>query len=208
MTRTYSRSYKNGGSTSFNVDPEKYKMMKNFSGIIALIMIGSMFFMMGFFSKNADEKRKKQCTYPVEAVVYDLVETEKENSSAVAPVFEFQFDDTNYRIKSRTYSHPSPYKIGDNIKLYINPKDPSVFYDPNKAMDTAVPTIFIVIGSVLWGVAGLIIITLIIKKRKKRTTVNHIDELSDGCVDEISAYENSSECIDEVSVYDETDEYQ
>ena len=182
--------------------------MKAFSAVFALVVMGLMLFMMGTFAERSIENHKNQCTIPVKAVVKDFVRSNKENSSDVAPIYEFNFYGTKYSVKSNSYLDPNLYDIGDTADIYINPLDPNIIFNPEDGADESITNIFKIIGFIIWGLAGLVIIITIVKNVLIRVPVNHLDDVSDKCVDEVSTFEESSDCIDEVSVYDETDGYQ
>lgn len=206
MNNTYRQHGKNSGYTSF--DGKKLKTMKAFSAVFALVVMGLMLFMMGTFAERSIENHKNQCTVPVKAVVKDFVRSNKENSSDVAPIYEFNFYGTKYSVKSNSYLDPNLYDIGDTADIYINPLDPNIIFNPEDGADESITNIFKIIGFIIWGLAGLVIIITIVKNVFIRVPVNHLDDVSDKCVDEVSTFEESSDCIDEVSVYDETDGYQ
>ena len=92
-------------------------------------ILGSIFTVIGFISKNFDKSRV--CTEKVEAVCIDKETTESTDSDGTGsiyqvPVFEYEYDGTTYHASSDFHSsdHDRLYDVGKTYIIQINPDNP------------------------------------------------------------------------------------
>ncbi len=95
-----------------------------------VIVIGTIVFMSFYMQKD-----KKQCTEEVEAVVEDFVEDvyerfDESNRYAKLPIYRYEYKGQVYKVKG----NPAVawIKVGDRVKLYINPDNPTQIHAENE----------------------------------------------------------------------------
>lgn len=91
-------------------------------------------------------KEKEICTVPVDAVVADLVYSRSKSKTKTA-IFEYSYEGSFYRVKNNSSSSPSPFKIGERVKIYIEPGNPEHLYCPKGNSSMILSVVFILLGS-------------------------------------------------------------
>ncbi len=159
------------------------------------IVFGCIFFITGKICDTPYEELKKSCTFSTTATVTELIESPK-NNSKVAPVFEFEFQNRNCKYTGDVYKKKGTYEIGDTVKIYIDPLLPSRFYIPGytKGEKWSEISKFIInaIAVLTCGIGVFIFIGGLFGKNGDDKT-NHLDDVSDDCIDEVSTYEDTDE---------------
>lgn len=131
----------------------KFKVL--FSGI--WLFVGIIFVCIAYFSFKSYKHRTEVCVEPITATVTFIEARETEDSDGnrsvnYFPEFTFTKDGESY---SKMYNHGqshSPYHLGDNVTLYINPDN----YDEYLvAGDSSPKFTFIIFGGI-----GLVLILI------------------------------------------------
>lgn len=103
---------------------------------ILAILIVLLFLLpgLGYIERRKNIANKiKNCTQEVEATI---LKVHKSSVSSIVPIYipklEFTFNNKKYKImeSSEIYSR-SPFSVGDKLKLFINPSNPSDVFLPN-----------------------------------------------------------------------------
>lgn len=103
---------------------------------IPAILIALLFLLpgLGYIERRKNIANKiKNCTQEVEATI---LKVHKSSVSSIVPIYipklEFTFNNKKYKImeSSEIYSR-SPFSVGDKLKLFINPSNPSDVFLPN-----------------------------------------------------------------------------
>lgn len=177
-------------NTAVKAEPVSY-----FKVALILIVFGCVMLYLGLGDNTSYDEWKKECSFSTKATVTRL----NEKRSKVAPVLEFKYQDKNYRYTGDVYKKKVTYEIGDTVKIYINPRQPSHIFIPGYTKGekwSKFSHAFIIIFALLiLGMGIFIFVLALLGKKYSDSTINHLDDVS-------------NDCIDEVSTYEETDEYQ
>jgi hypothetical protein len=120
--------------------------------VLALMFVGfgCLFTYLGYF--NVKSARMKRATWlPLTGSVVDFVESPgEEGKTFYAPVYRYTVDGTECTATSATASSPPGYKVGDTVKIVVNPAKPgdSEINDRNTTMFS-------------WGVLGMGVLALV-----------------------------------------------
>ena len=119
--------------------------------------------------------KDKKCTETVIAeVVENLTEHDRHSHSGSSvlyrPVFAFTYKGENYRIESNTSANPPAFDIGEEVKLKIDPDDPSNIYAPADKTYALIGIIFLFISGIFLIVGILLVISYMrsVKKEKSK----------------------------------------
>jgi hypothetical protein len=92
--------------------------------VLMFVGIGGLFTLLGH--SNLKSIRKNRATWlSIQGAVVDLVErTGSKGKTLYAPVYRYTVSGAEYTATSNTASTPPGYKVGDPIKLVVNPEKP------------------------------------------------------------------------------------
>ena len=173
----------------------KTEPVSYFKVALFLIIFGCVMLYLGMSDSTHYDELKKDCSFSTKATVTRL----NEKGSKIAPVFEFEYQGRNYKHTGDVYKKKGTYEIGDTVKIYIDPITSSRIFIPGytkgETWSKFCHIFTIIIGLLLLGMGIFIFVLALLEKKNSSNTINHLDDVS-------------TDCIDEVSTYDETDEYQ
>lgn len=87
------------------------------------------------------KKKDKEFSISLTAKVIGLKETNGNRTKLYAPIYEYYFNNKNYRISSNTYSNVNVPNVDDVVEIKINPQDPQEVYNPGSKK-----TVIIILG--------------------------------------------------------------
>ncbi len=175
-------------NTTAKAEPVNY-----FKVALILIVFGCVMLYLGLGDNTSYDEWKKECSFSTKATVTRL----NEKRSKVAPVFEFEYQGINYKYTGDVYKNKGIYEIGDTVKLYINPRQPSHIFIPGytkgEKWSKFCHAFIIIFALLLLGMGIFIFVLALLEKKYSDSTINHLDDVSADCIDEISTYEKTDE---------------
>lgn len=105
-------------------------------GSIIMVIIGIVLGMVSSYMIKQGAALKERCTYAVDATVISFERSDNsDSSSAVTPVFEYEYKGETYTSKSGTYSSSfkDKFKTGQVYPILIAPDDPLEIYSKDIA---------------------------------------------------------------------------
>lgn len=95
---------------------------------------------------------RKSCSARVEAVVVENVRHGgSRNGNAVAPVFEYEFNGAEFRIKSHVSTYPPRFSVGERVNLLVNPENPGTFVEEGSVLLRLVSAVMVAVGALFLG---------------------------------------------------------
>ena len=95
---------------------------------------------------------RKSCSARVEAVVVENVRHGGSRSrNSVAPVFEYEFNGTSFRIESNVATYPPRLKVGERVNLLVNPENPGTFVEEGSVLLRLVSAVMVAVGALFLG---------------------------------------------------------
>lgn len=95
---------------------------------------------------------RKSCSARVEAVVVENVRHGGSRSrNSVAPVFEYEFNGTAFRIESNVATYPPRLKVGERVNLLVNPENPGTVVEEGSVLLRLVSTVMVAVGALFLG---------------------------------------------------------
>lgn len=95
---------------------------------------------------------RKSCIAPVEAVVAENVRNhDSRNGNAVAPVFEYEFNGAEFRIKSHVSTYPPRFSVGERVNLLVNPDKPETFVEDGSVLLRLVSAVMVAVSALFLG---------------------------------------------------------
>ena len=80
---------------------------------------------------SLQKKVKKECTYKTTAIVSEIKFSESEDGTTYLPVYSYTYNGFEYTAESPAYDSTIKVSRGDEVEVYIDPDDPTVFYCPS-----------------------------------------------------------------------------
>lgn len=121
-----------GGSLASSLSLYRYHILDK-GDAFTFMICGSVFLLMVvllIFGRIKNKKIFQVYSLVVEAEVVDLVKNPNTKKEFYQPVYTYTVDDTNYMVNGIGYVDKFIPKLGDKIKLYVNPNDnESVYFD-------------------------------------------------------------------------------
>ena len=112
-------------------------------GELAAAVIMALFVVVGLLVLIGMIITKIKCREEVDAVVDELIPDKGgDTGPSCYPVFIYRYEGVDYRKKSNLASPARKFKVGDPVKLFIDPDKPEKFYCPK---ETAVKVITILL---------------------------------------------------------------
>ena len=180
-------------SNSSKKNTVNIKPVDSYGVVFLFILIGCFFFFNNKFMSTSFEDFKKNCSFSTTATVTNL----NERGSKAAPVFEFKFQNRNYKYTGDVYKKKGTYEIGDTVKIYIDPITSSRIFIPGytkgETSNKIIRIITKVFGVLMWIAGVLTFFTVSEVKKNGGKQTNHLDDVSCDTIDEISTYEENDE---------------
>ena len=137
--------------------------------IIGIFLLFAVIFgSVGILVGSSQKKKRACCTQTVDAVVTENVRASSgvrtsnhRHHRTYAPVFEYEFEGRQFRVKSMYSSYPPRFSEGEHTKLMIDPDDPEKIYMSGGAA-SIITIVFTALG-VLFLLIALLILVLTIK---------------------------------------------
>lgn len=104
-----------------NIVKFDWKVVLIMAIIIGLILIGLF---MVFFTIIKLLKKRKRCSSKVEAKIIKVNKSYSDGVRVFAPVYHYYINDSLITHESNNYTNYKVPKVGDTIKLYVNPDNP------------------------------------------------------------------------------------
>lgn len=119
---------------------------------VAFGIIAAVFLIGGVNLFLYDCNLRKSCIALVEAVVAENVRNhDSRNGNAVAPVFEYEFNGTSFRIESNVATYPPRLKVGERVNLLVNPENPGTFVEEGSVLLRLVSAVMVAVGALFLG---------------------------------------------------------
>ena len=141
-------------------------------GSILMVIIGIAFIFSSSFIAKQNASLKERCTAEVQATVIGFARSESSDngsssSSAVTPVFEYDYKGTTYSSNANSYSSTfkNTFKVGNSYTICVDPDDPMEFYseDISKSDGTFLKIFrWLGIGLIVFGIMSFIISIVIV----------------------------------------------
>lgn len=97
------------------------------AGVMALFVVIGLLVLIGMIIT------KIKCREEVEAVVDELIpNSDGDTGPSFYPVFTYRYEGVDYRRKSNLASFSRKFKIGEHVKLFVDPDKPEKFYCPRE----------------------------------------------------------------------------
>lgn len=126
------------------------------SGLILILLVCSIFLIIGVVMLNMEGKNKKQCTEAVSATVVRFERVGSLKTAPSYPVFGFEYNNETYEIKNNSSTnYTRRLRVGDNITIYINPDNPAQLYLSEDSSGMFFAWFFI-------GIASFVIVVMMI----------------------------------------------
>lgn len=124
-----------GSSLFISMIIYKMKLLPQFESItffmclsLSLIVIISI-----IFDEVTDKDMKKKHSLEVESTVIDLVKNPNTNKDFYQPIYEYVIDDVVMEVGAPGYYEKRIPKLGDKLKIYVNPEDHlDVYFEKGK----------------------------------------------------------------------------
>ena len=133
------------------------------------VLFGLIFIVVGagllFFSiKTINEYKEKDAKF-IE-ITSKVIDYDRNSDDLEAIIVEYVVDGQTYTMTSNTYSS-NPKDIGESVSIKYNPEDPSDAIWTNDSTNIVLP-----IASVVFMLAGVVIIVTGVKKGKKENVID------------------------------------
>ena len=135
-------------------------------GSIILVVVGIALSFLSGFMADRDANVKERCTAQVQASVTGFKHSEStdssEESTAVTPVFEYEYYGQTYTSHAGSYSsnYKDKFSVGQTYTIFIDPNDPVEVYSADIAASDAATFKYMKIGGValvIFGIAAFVI---------------------------------------------------
>ncbi|EWM52485.1 DUF3592 domain-containing protein [Ruminococcus flavefaciens] len=114
------------------------------AGIMALFVVIGLSVLIGMLIT------KLKCREEVEAVVDELIPNhDGETGPSFYPVFLYRYEGVDYRRKSNFAASASKFKVGDPVKLFVDPDKPEKFYCPRETASKVITILLFTASSAL-----------------------------------------------------------
>lgn len=113
------------------------------------VIIGAAMVIITFFSS----KRKHEvCTYCITGTCVELKSQYDDGYRTYCPVYEVYFRGEMVQISNNFYSNMHRVEVGETREIYINPENPSEFFEPREEKSTRrflyiLGTLFVIVGA-------------------------------------------------------------
>ena len=130
-------------------------------GSIILVVVGIALSFLSGFMADRDANVKERCTAQVQASVTGFKHSEStdssEESTAVTPVFEYEYNGQPYtsRVGSYSSSYKDVFTVDQKYNIFINPNDPMEIYSEDIAASDATMFKIMKWGGVAVAVLGV-----------------------------------------------------
>ncbi|MBR1764277.1 MAG: DUF3592 domain-containing protein [Ruminococcus sp.] len=154
------------------VDPKGQKI-----GLVVGLIVGLVFIVIGCVMFYSIGQSEKKCTERVDGIVAELKtrktkKTRKKTSTTTyAPVYEYTYNGTKYRVESTTSSNPPAFQQGQQVEIMIDPDEPTHIYVPGDKTARTLCIVFTAIGGVFSALSALILVLTIRRERATASTV-------------------------------------
>ncbi|WP_455649236.1 DUF3592 domain-containing protein [Enterocloster citroniae] len=115
------------------------------------LLIGLIFICVSIVVSKSIQRKKSVCTQNVQAKVIDITRetlNRGNHTSSWYPVYEYWTGNQKIQKKSHIGGIKNTFKIGQDVNLLINPKNPEEFYNPTDQAGT-LKKVFLVVGLIL-----------------------------------------------------------
>ena len=124
-------------------------------GYLLMGLVPSIFIFFGLYQLISYIRLKKKCTEEVDGVVVDtVVSTNSEGGNVYYPVFQYNYEGSDYTLRSRISSNK--LKEGAHVRIFVDPEEPERYY----CAETAKTTLRVVILALVLGV-GMILFQVV-----------------------------------------------
>ena len=131
---------------------------------IGLCLIGLIFILVSFFINRFVSKKENNCTKCVEGKIVDIkkefdrIDPDSMRHLRYRNCYQYTYNNEIFNVESKFLTNHQKYKIGQTIKLYINPNNPEEFYSKENNYNLLI-YIFSIVG-ILLLIVGLILIVM------------------------------------------------
>lgn len=113
-------------------------------GIMALFVVIGLLVLIGMIIT------KIKCREEVEAVVDELIpNSDGDTGPSFYPVFTYRYEGVDYRRKSNLASSSRKFKVGESVKLFVDPDKPERFYCPRETATKVITILLFTASSAL-----------------------------------------------------------
>lgn len=140
------------------------------AGYVAMVVMGTLFFLFGTFMLNAYGNKSK-CTEQVTAEVVKMTEHRSKStgrhrghSTTYAPVFKYEYDGKEYSYISTVATNPPEFSVGERVTIWVDPNSPNKIYYKPGGTSVMLSVLFRIIGGAL-SIGGVV---LLIKRKAKK----------------------------------------
>ncbi len=130
--------------------------------MMPFMMIGAVMIVANVVLSN---RKKHQCTFPVQATCVELLEKENydhesgASTTVYCPVYEYVANGVRLRSNDAQYSNVGIPQLNERYEIMIDPEHPEIFYDPNRKFASHVITI-VGTGFFTMGGAGFLMMLI------------------------------------------------
>lgn len=105
--------------------------------IVSFILLGLIFFFVGFGIKTAYKKRKIRCIRQLSGIVVDIEETRSVSNDGMVrkswyPIFEYEVDGQKIQKRSLYGGAQQDFYKGQQVNVFVNPLNLNEFYVPEQ----------------------------------------------------------------------------
>ncbi|MBE6861723.1 MAG: DUF3592 domain-containing protein [Ruminococcus sp.] len=123
---------------------------KNILGVICMSLV---FILISSLLIFREVHKSKVCTEKVEAVIVDNIRHTKRKKGKTKvtyqTVYDYEYEGLYYSEKSDTKSSYKIHSTGEHVTIYVDPANPSEFYDPKNKGSIVLIVIFLGVGILL-----------------------------------------------------------
>ena len=119
-------------------------------GELIAICIMALFVVVGLSVLIGMIITKLKCREEVDAVVDELIpNNDGDTGPSYYPVFIYRYEGVDYRKKSNLSSSSRKFKVGDPVKLFVDPDKPERFYCPKETASKLITILLFMASSAL-----------------------------------------------------------
>lgn len=130
--------------------------------------LGIMFLGATVIVKVSFEKKRKNCTQMVEAIIIDIQEMVRRETGDITskyvsyfPIYEYEYMGKIYQSGTNVGNLKNAFEIGEKVHIYIDPRNPEIIYEDSK-VPKLVGNIFGIIG-VIFVITSVLLKVLVFK---------------------------------------------
>lgn len=126
---------------------------------------------------------KNRCTFEtkgqvVELKAYTTASGKSRHRTTYHPIYAYEYNGQSYTHTDRVGSNPPSYSVGEEVRIMVNPDDPTEIYLPDSKAGWFVGGAFAAIGFAVMLVSFIILIRILRRPENYMTVEDELKEYS------------------------------